>query len=141
LKNIGSADGDRGVMRDPDAADGAAGPGELDRRPHRLFGADALQHAVDADAAGELLDAGDRWGYHVDNPSRPPIGDADVMIRHLLADLRWYRRVFLPSLRLIWRRRPRQGLDLHSAPAPPPARRVVRGDGGELTDLAAVAPE
>ena len=44
-------------MRDADAPDAAAGPRDRHRRLRGVLGADALQHAVDARAAGELHDA------------------------------------------------------------------------------------
>jgi hypothetical protein len=45
---------------DTDAADGAAGAGDADGGLHRRAVADALQHRVDALAAGEFVDALDR---------------------------------------------------------------------------------
>src|SRR5207253_7428407 len=46
--------GDRLVMGDTDAADGATRTGNADRGEHRLVGADTLEHGVDAEAAGQL---------------------------------------------------------------------------------------
>src|SRR5438552_4105769 len=45
------------VLRDADSADGAAGAGDFDRRQLRLLEADALEHGVDAVAAGQFFDA------------------------------------------------------------------------------------
>lgn len=60
LKNEGLRSGQRLVLRDADAADGAAGAGDLDCRFHRLLEADALEHRVGATAVGQLLDPHDR---------------------------------------------------------------------------------
>ena len=44
-------------MRHADAPDRAAGAGDLDRGVDRLLGADAFEHRVHAEAAGQLADA------------------------------------------------------------------------------------
>src|SRR5216117_1093633 len=44
--------GDRLVVRDADAADGATGTGNPNRGTHRFLSADALENGVDAEAAG-----------------------------------------------------------------------------------------
>src|SRR5881396_445541 len=45
--------GNRLVMGHPDAADGATGTGNPNRGTHRFLSADALEHGVDAHAAGQ----------------------------------------------------------------------------------------
>ena len=52
------ADRQLDAVRHADVADRRAGPGDGDGGVHRLAGADALQHGVGADAAGELADRG-----------------------------------------------------------------------------------
>ena len=46
-------------MGDADEADVAAGADRSDGLQHRLLGADGLDDRVDAEATGEVLDAGD----------------------------------------------------------------------------------
>ena len=46
-------------MRHADIADHRAGPRALQRLRHRLLGADAFEHGIRADIAGQLLDPGD----------------------------------------------------------------------------------
>ena len=48
------------AVRNADEADHRAGAGDVERRLHRLAGADALERGVDADAVGQLLDRLDR---------------------------------------------------------------------------------
>src|SRR6266566_7816101 len=52
--------GDRLVMGDPNAADGATGTGNPKGGTHRFLSADALEDGVDAEAAGQLARAVDR---------------------------------------------------------------------------------
>src|SRR4051794_20756560 len=47
-------------MRDSDVADRRAGPGDPDRRAHRLARAHTFERRVDADTVGHLLDLCDR---------------------------------------------------------------------------------
>src|SRR6266705_2395645 len=49
--------GDRFVMGDPDAADGATRTGNPSHGTHRFLSADALEDGVDAHAAGQLAHA------------------------------------------------------------------------------------
>src|SRR3989475_4206228 len=52
--------GDRLVMGDANAADGATGTGNPNRGTHRFLSADALEDGVDADPAGQRPHALDR---------------------------------------------------------------------------------
>src|SRR5207244_4255783 len=52
--------GDRLVMGDANAADGATGTGNPNRGTHRFLSADALEDGVDAEAAGQRAHARDR---------------------------------------------------------------------------------
>ena len=51
---------DRLLLRNADAADGAARPGDAERRAIDCVVADALEHGVSAEAAGQLAHALDR---------------------------------------------------------------------------------
>src|SRR5437870_10092775 len=51
--------GDRLVMGDADAADGTTGTGNPNRGTHRFLSADALEHGMDAEAAGQRAHARD----------------------------------------------------------------------------------
>jgi len=51
--------GDRLVMRNTDASDGAARPGDAERGVHRMLGADAFEDGIDAEAAGQRAHAFD----------------------------------------------------------------------------------
>jgi hypothetical protein len=67
------------VLRDTDAADGATGARDADRRLDRIAVADAFEHGVDAFAVGECADALDRllaaFGDDIGGAqlARPPI--------------------------------------------------------------------
>ena len=55
-KNVDTAFGDRLLLGRTDATDGAAGAGDRHRGGRRFREADALEHRVSAEAAGELAD-------------------------------------------------------------------------------------
>lgn len=73
-------------MRNTDAADRAAGPRNLNGGVDRLLGADASEHGVDAESAGQCADA------------RNGLDDADRFMAHALSGIAEFHRAIGPKI-------------------------------------------